>query len=263
MTLRKPGVILVTGGASGIGAAMVRHFTEAGHQVAIADIDVAGGESVAAATGGLFIRTDVGDFAANKAAVAQTVELFGGLDAVCLNAGIGGGGPLVGEEFDPDQYHKVIRVNLNGVVYGLNAALPALRARGGGAILVTSSLAGILPSPFDPYYATAKHGLIGLTRSVAGLLYQEGIITINAICPGFVDTAIIAAGREMLLEGGIVLADPAHIAAAAADILAGPDTGRTYEIQAGRAATEVPVPDVWLQPELLGQEPSEPDSAPE
>jgi NAD(P)-dependent dehydrogenase (short-subunit alcohol dehydrogenase family) len=126
MTLRKPGVILVTGGGSGIGAAMVRHFTAAGHQVAIADIDVAGGESLADATGGLFIRTDVSDFAANKAAVAQTVERFGGLDAVCLNAGIGGGGPLVGEEFDPDRYHLVIHVNLDGVVYGLNAALPAL-----------------------------------------------------------------------------------------------------------------------------------------
>jgi NAD(P)-dependent dehydrogenase (short-subunit alcohol dehydrogenase family) len=245
MTLRKPGVILVTGGASGIGAAMVRHFTAAGHQVAIADIDAAGGESVADATGALFIRTDVSDFAANKAAVGQIVERFGGLDAACLNAGIGGGGPLVGEEFDPDRYRQVIHVNLDGVVYGLNAVIPALRARGGGAILVTSSLAGVWPSPFDPYYSTAKHGLIGLTRSVAGLLYEEGI-TLNAICPGFVDTAIIAAGRDMLLENGIALAEPEHIAAAAADILDSSDTGRAFEIQAGRPAREVPVPEVEI-----------------
>jgi NAD(P)-dependent dehydrogenase (short-subunit alcohol dehydrogenase family) len=245
MALRKPGVILVTGGASGIGAAMVRQFAAAGHQVAIADIDVAGGESVADATGGLFIRTDVSDFAANKAAVAQATERFGGLDAVCLNAGIGGGGPLVGGDFDPDRYHRVIQVNLNGVVYGLNAALPALRARGGGAILVTSSLAGIWPSPFDPYYAAAKHGLIGLTRSVAGLLYRESI-TLNAICPGFVDTPIIAAGRERLIAEGIALADPAQVAAAAADILESPDTGRAYEIQAGRPARQVPLPDIEI-----------------
>jgi NAD(P)-dependent dehydrogenase (short-subunit alcohol dehydrogenase family) len=245
MALRKPGVILVTGGASGIGAAMVRQFAAAGHQVAIADIDVAGGESVADATGGLFIRTDVSDFAANKAAVAQATERFGGLDAVCLNAGIGGGGPLVGGDFDPDRYHRVIQVNLNGVVYGLNAALPALRARGGGAILVTSSLAGVWPSPFDPYYAAAKHGLIGLTRSVAGLLYQESI-TLNAICPGFVDTPIIAAGRERLIAEGIALADPAQVAAAAADILESPDTGRAYEIQAGRPARQVPLPDIEI-----------------
>ena len=89
----------------------------------------------------------------------------------------------------PGRYWHGMQANLDGAVYGLNAALPYLRARGGGAILITSSLAGTA-SAADPYYSAAKHALIGLTRSFA-LIPRKDNITVNAICPGFIDTRLV------------------------------------------------------------------------
>lgn len=235
--------VLVTGGAHGIGAAMVRHFVAAGCDVALADIDVGAGRDVADGTGCLFVRTDVGVFADNQAAVQQAVERFGGLDAVCLNAGIGGG-TSVGADFDPDRYRHGMDVNLDAVVYGVNAALPHLRAGAGGAVLVTSSLAGIAPS-MDLYYSAAKHALIGLTRSLAMVLWNENI-TVNAICPGFVDTRLVASVRDQLTAHGILLAATDEVAAAAATILASATTGQAWEVQAGRPAAQVSFPAVTL-----------------
>jgi NAD(P)-dependent dehydrogenase (short-subunit alcohol dehydrogenase family) len=234
--------ILVTGGANGLGAAMVRHFTAAGHHVAAADIDEAGGRELAQATGCLFVRADVSIFADNQAAVRQVVAAFGRLDAVCLNAG-GPGGTTTGEDFDPDRYRQGMHVNLDGVVYGANAALPHLRARG-GAILITSSLAGLVPF-VDLYYAAAKHALIGLTRSLAEFLEPDNI-TVNAICPGFADTRLIAPLRDALTAAGIALADPRHVAAVAAAILDSPATGQAWAVQAGQPAAPVRFPELAL-----------------
>jgi NAD(P)-dependent dehydrogenase (short-subunit alcohol dehydrogenase family) len=234
--------ILVTGGANGLGAAMVRHFTAAGHRVAAADLDQDAGQALARATGCLFVRTDVTVFADNQAAVGQAVAAFGGLDAVCLNAGVPGG-TTTGEDFDPDRYRRGMQVNLDGVVFGANAALPHLRARG-GAILVTSSVAGLIPFA-DLYYATAKHAVIGLTRSLAQFLQADGI-TVNAICPGFADTRLIAPLRDQLIAAGIALADPAEVAAVAAGILDSPATGQAWEVQAGRPAAPVSFPELTL-----------------
>jgi NAD(P)-dependent dehydrogenase (short-subunit alcohol dehydrogenase family) len=235
--------VLVTGGAQGLGAAMVRHFTTAGHQVAIADIDMAAGQHLAGRTGCLFVPTDVGVFAQNQAAVREAVERFGGLDAVCLNVGIPGG-TSIGDRFDPDRYRHSMQVNLDGVVYGMNAALPHLRSRGSGAILITSSLAGIAPAT-DLYYSAAKHALIGLTRSLALLLRQDHI-TVNALCPGFINTRVIAHLRDSLTTHGFAIADPDELAAAAATILDSPATGQAWEVQAGREAMSVRFPDVTL-----------------
>lgn len=171
--------VLVTGGAHGIGAAIVRRFASAGHQVLIADADA----GLAEATGARFHHADVSGFADNEAAVTAAVAHFGGLDVVCLDAGVPGGAGI-GEDIDPDRYRRGIQVNLDGVVYGANAALPALRERGGGAIVVTSSLAGVAPSA-DLYYSAAKHALIGFVRSLALLVRGDGI-TVNAVCPGFI-----------------------------------------------------------------------------
>lgn len=248
---QKSRVILITGGANGLGAAMVRHFTAAGHCVAVADTDAAASQQLAEVTGCLFIPTDVGVFADNQAAVTKTVERFGRLDAVCLNAGVPGG-TSIGERFDPDRYRQSMRVNLDGVVYGANAALPHLRANS-GAILITSSIAGIAPAT-DLYYSAAKHALIGFTRSLA-LLLQKDHITVNAICPGFINTRIIARVRDALTARAIAIAEPEHVAAAAATILDSPTTGQAWEVQAGK-----PVIPVGFPPITLGTCPTERDN---
>jgi NAD(P)-dependent dehydrogenase (short-subunit alcohol dehydrogenase family) len=241
-----PRVIVVTGGANGLGAAMVRHFTAAGHRVAAADVDEESGRRLADATGCLFIPADVAVLADNQAVVAQAAERFGGIDALCLNAGIGGG-TSVGDGFDPDRYRRCMQVNLDGPVFGANAAVPHMRARGAGSILITSSIAGFTPSP-DLYYSTAKHALIGLARSLALVLYQDKI-TVNAICPGFIDTRIIASARDALISHGIALASPEEVAAAAAEILDSPATGQAWEVQAGRPPTRVELPKITLSRE--------------
>jgi NAD(P)-dependent dehydrogenase (short-subunit alcohol dehydrogenase family) len=235
--------VLITGGANGLGAALARHFSAAADQVAIADTDDEAGGRLAQDIGGLFVHTDVSVFADNQTAVSAVVDRFGGLDAVCLNAGVPGG-TGIGEQFDPKRYRHSMGINLDGVVYGVNAALPHLRKRDSGAIMITSSLAGIAPS-LDLYYSAAKHALVGLTRSLAMCLHHDSI-TVNAICPGFVDTAIIANIRDALTKNGIAVANPAHIAAEAATILESPTTGQVWEVQADKPATPITFPNITL-----------------
>jgi NAD(P)-dependent dehydrogenase (short-subunit alcohol dehydrogenase family) len=235
--------VLVTGGAHGIGAAFVRHFAATGNDVMIIDTDAAAGTELAAATGSRFFRADVTSLADSQAAVAQATAWFGGLDVVCLNAGIPGG-TSIGADFDPDRYRLGIQVNLDGVVYGANAALPALRARGGGAIVVTSSLAGVSPSA-DLYYAAAKHALIGLVRSLAPLVAADNI-TVNAICPGLINTRLVAPHRDTMAGLGLAIAEPELVATAVQTILAAGGTGQAWQIQAGQPAAPIDFPEIAL-----------------
>ena len=104
---------------------------------------------------------------ANLALVAAAVERFGGLDLVHLNAGIATGMSL-GADFDLERYRRAMAINLDGVVFGVHAALPALIERGGGTIIATASLAGLTPVALDPVYATNKAAVVALVRSLAG-----------------------------------------------------------------------------------------------
>ena len=227
-------VVLVTGGASGIGAGLARDFAAAGDRVLV--VDVRDGRALAQEIGGAYFHADVSDLDANRAAVAEAVSRFGGLDVVCLNAGVGGGAKL-GADFDLDAYRHAMGINLDGMVFGANAAVAAMREHGGGAIVFTASIAALAPA-VDLYYSTAKHALIGLMRSMSLLLTQEPI-TVNAICPGFVDTAIIAQARDLLVGHGIALLQPAEVAALVREIVAAGATGQAWEIQAGRPAEPV------------------------
>ncbi|MEU4667060.1 SDR family oxidoreductase [Amycolatopsis sp. NPDC023774] len=236
-------VVLITGGSSGIGAAVARHFAAEGAWVVVADVDQAAGTEVAAEVGGLFVRTDVTRPEDNEAAVAAAVAEYGGLDVVHLNAGTGGAGGL--DDIDLARYRRTLAVNVDGTLFGLRAAVPALRAHGGGAIVVTSSLAGISPATFDPVYSASKHAIIGLVRSLAPACADSGI-TLNAVCPGFVETRMIGGLKDTLVANGLAVASPAEIASAVATIAAGEGTGEAWMLQAGRAPERVEFPVVEL-----------------
>jgi NAD(P)-dependent dehydrogenase (short-subunit alcohol dehydrogenase family) len=225
-------VALVTGGAGGLGAATIDVLAAAGATVVVADVDVEGGEAVARRVGGHFVRTDVTDLDANRAAVAFAVERCGGLDLVHLNAGIASFCGL-GEDFDPEHYRRAIGVNLDGVVFGVHAALPALKARGGGAIVATASLAGLTGVPIDPVYAANKHAVVGLVRSLGPALAADGI-RVNAICPGFAESAIVDPIRELLAEQGLKIIPAPAVAAAAMTLFEGDMTGECWFVQPDR-----------------------------
>ncbi|MCK7628043.1 SDR family oxidoreductase [Streptomyces sp. RS10V-4] len=235
-------VALITGGASGIGAALARRLAGHGWQVVVADLDTTAAARVAEECGGRFVTTDVASADDNERAVAYTVEEFGRLDAAVLNAAIAGRCGL--HDFTPQRYRDTMRTDLDGVVYGLHAALPRMRRQGGGHIVITGSIAGLTGSP-DVFYASAKHALIGLVRSAAPLLEPDRI-RLNTVCPGLVDTPVLASARAALLARGLLLADPDEVAAAVETVLADERTGQAWSVQAGRTAVPIELPVVHL-----------------
>ncbi|WP_327151560.1 SDR family NAD(P)-dependent oxidoreductase [Nocardia sp. NBC_01329] len=219
--------VLITGGAGGIGAAIARRFASRGARVLIADVDQAGA-AVAAELGGVFVHTDVTKRTDNLAAVEAATEHFGGLDIAVLNAGIGEKSGFV-EEFRPEHYRDLVSVNLDGVVYGLHAALEVFTAQGSGAILATSSLAGLTESPIGPLYAATKHAVIGLVRSVAPTVAAHGI-TVNALCPTFIDTPILGEATPFITEMGVAVLPPERVAEVAELVLTRGGTGQAWPV---------------------------------
>jgi NAD(P)-dependent dehydrogenase (short-subunit alcohol dehydrogenase family) len=200
--------------------------------VVAADIDETGARTIAAEVGGHAIACDVADLEANRAAVAFAVDTCGGLDLVHLNAGVGSGCGVDGD-FDVALYRRAMGINLDGVVFGTHVALPALRARGGGAIVATASLAGLTGTPYDVLYSANKHAVVGLVRSLGPPLAAEGI-RFNAVCPGFAESAIIEPLREMIAASGVPVIPAEQVAAAVVELLAGDAAGECVVVQPGR-----------------------------
>jgi NAD(P)-dependent dehydrogenase (short-subunit alcohol dehydrogenase family) len=221
---------LVTGGASGIGAAAVRRLAAAGAVVAIADRDEAGARALAAEVGGLALPGDVSDPALLKMSVDITEDAFGRLTTVLLNAGITAGQSGV-ENLDIDGYRRIMAVNVDHVVVGLTAAVPALRRAGGGHIVVTASLAGLVPMPGDALYTLTKHAVVGYVRAAAPTLAVEGI-RVNAVCPGFADTPLLAAARDRF--GDFPLLSAEDVADAVEAVLERGEPGECWFCQPGR-----------------------------
>jgi NAD(P)-dependent dehydrogenase (short-subunit alcohol dehydrogenase family) len=225
-------VALVTGGAAGIGAGVCRMLAAAGARVLVCDIDLVGASTVAEEVGGTAVRCDVSVLADNEAAVAAAVDAFGGLDVVVLNAGIDSVAVTL-DHFDEAAYRRAMGVNLDGVVFGVVAARPALRARGGGRIVVLASLAGLAPVPQDPVYAANKAAVVNLVRSVAPGLAAQGIV-VNAVCPGFTDTAIVDPVRGMLDAMQVPLMGVDDVVGAVGTVLESPESGEAWLVQYGR-----------------------------
>lgn len=223
-------VALVTGGGQGLGLAMSRRLTAAGCRVVVADLPDSPGAQVAEELGGTFVPVDVTVPEDSARAVAVAEQTYGGLDVAVLNAGVSTGCSL-GADFDLALYRRANGVNLDGVVFGVHAAAPAIARRGGGAIVATASLAGLVQAVFDPVYAANKSAVVGLVRSLVPWLAADGI-AVHALCPGFAETAIIEDIRELL--AGTTIIDPSDVAEALVRALASGSTGEAWVIQPGR-----------------------------
>jgi len=225
-------VALITGGSNGIGAAVGTRLASLGAHVVLADVDGVAGHALAAELDGHYVHCDVRDPADSVAAVAAAVDRFGGLDLAFLNAGVTSGCGL-GDDFDLDRYRRAMAINLDGVVFGIHAAIPALRARGGGSIVATSSMAGIVAVPMDPIYCANKHAVAGLMRSMGEALAPDGI-TANALCPSFADTDIITEARPYLEEVGFPILPVSQVVDTFTALLDAEGTGECWFVIPGR-----------------------------
>lgn len=191
-------VAVITGGASGIGAASVRLFAEQGARVVIADISDDAGHHLASALGSaaVYLRTDVSREADVTAAVELAVSRFGRLDCMFNNAGISG--PLGGiADTTADEFDRTVGVLLRGVFLGIRAAAPVLTRQRSGTIISTASVAGLQAGFGGHIYSAAKAAVVHLTRSVAMELGEHGV-RVNCVCPGGVATPIF--GRALGLS---------------------------------------------------------------
>jgi NAD(P)-dependent dehydrogenase (short-subunit alcohol dehydrogenase family) len=179
---------LVTGGASGIGAATCRRMATEGARVAVLDSRGDKAQAVAAELGGLAIECDVADREAMDAAVGQVVDELGSLTLLFNNAGTGAIEHL--HLYDDDLFERLLAVNLKGVFNGLRAAAPVMRAAGGGAIVNMASVSGVRPTIGEAPYSAAKAGVIALTKSAA--LEYAPEVRVNCVSPGLIETPLTA-----------------------------------------------------------------------
>lgn len=233
---------LVAGGASGIGLACAARLLTAGRRVVLVDVDRARLDAAVATlgAGASSVVADVGESAQVEAAFAEASARLGGLDEVVWSVGVSltsGALADVGDEV----YRRMIRVNVDGVVFGVRAAQRALGARG-GAMVVIGSLGGLVPIATDPIYALTKHAVVGLVRSL-----PPGPLKVSVVCPGMVDTPLLDTKTRRYLQAVRYPFIPVdEVAAVVHDVLERAEHGRAWVLQPGLA------PWVEAAPELAG-----------
>lgn len=225
-------VAIITGGAAGLGRATALALAEQGAEIVIADVDAERGRATAEDVGGHFVATDVSELAANEAMVRFALDTCGRVDLAFLNAGVSTD-TWLGDAFDLELYRRAMGVNLDGVVFGVQALMAPMKARRSGRIVATASLAGLVGMPIDPLYTANKHGVVGLVRALGPVLAADGI-AINAICPGFTETDIVVPIKELLAAQGLDLIDPQIVADTVVRILGSDDAGEAWFVQLRR-----------------------------
>ena len=220
-------VALVTGASSGIGRATAKRFAAEGTQVVGVDVDVDGGRETVSeieAAGGeaTFVEADVTDESDVEEMVAAAVDSYGGLDCAFNNAGIEGQEARASEQ-STSNWEQVIDTNLKGVFLSMREEIPVLMENGGGAIVNTASIAGLRGFRNLSPYVASKHGVVGLTKTAALEFSGDGV-RVNAVCPGVIETPMVARAQEEnpeAMEATVAatpadrLGQPAEIAAAA------------------------------------------------
>jgi NAD(P)-dependent dehydrogenase (short-subunit alcohol dehydrogenase family) len=220
--------VVITGAASGIGAAVIAAARDQGANVAGLDIDGSRGERVAEAQGAVFHHCDVSNPTSWEMTAKLLRDSLNHIDHLHLNAGIQSAPPEAAmQEYQfaamtLTRYRRLMGVNIDGVVLGLHYLLPLMKE--GGSIVVTGSLAGVVPYAIDPLYSMTKHAVTGLVRSLKQELQQSGL-RINALCPGGIDTGIIPQQQR---TDDAVFMRAEHVAGEVIDLFITPESGATW-----------------------------------
>lgn len=243
-------VALVTGAASGIGAASARHLAARGANVVACDLSEIGVRTLAEEIGATAAVLDVSDVDAWERLLTDVYDEYGAIDLAHLNAGI----PTTRHPYSildvtVAQYRRVMGVNLDGVLLPTLGIARLMRDHPhGAAIVATASLAGLGPYYDDPFYGATKHAVVAFVRSAAPQLAQVGI-RIHAICPGGVQTALIDDFmREQIAARGAQMLDPAEVAEAVGDLLTEPQAGQVRVIVKGKGVQDAHFHDALMPP---------------
>jgi len=211
MSILENKVAVVSGAGSGIGRAIAITYAKEGAKVAVADINGAHAEEtvkmIKDAGGDAFaIIADSSKAADNKTIVEKVVAQYGRLDIACNNAGMGGPAKPTGE-YEPEEWDRVIALNLNGVFYACRYELEQMEKNGGGSIINIASIHGQVAAPNSPAYTASKHAVVGLTKNIAAEYAQKNI-RCNAVGPGYIETPLLSDNLDKKAQDAIAAKNP-------------------------------------------------------